>query len=270
MKPKKRYGQNFLTNKTISKMIVTSSEIENEIVFEIGPGKGALTKELLEKASFVYAFEIDLEFKSILNQLSLNNNLEVIYNDILQIDLNEFIERNKLDNIICVANIPYNITGPILTKLKDSNKIKRLVLMVQKEVGERLLAKPNTKAYGQLSVVYNYLYNITKVTDVKRTNFYPIPKVDSVVIKMERKDTYQTLVNNEQYFLEFIKASFTQKRKTLVNNLKAYYHLSSDEVRNKLLKIDANFDFLTRAENLEIKDFITLTNGWHNDWKSLC
>lgn len=265
MRPKKRYGQNFLTNKSISKQIVEASEIKDKIVFEIGPGKGALTKELIKEASFVYAFEIDLSFKPILNKLTLENPLKVIYDDILKINLTQLIKENNLNDITCVANIPYNITGPILTKLKDNPEITRLVLMVQKEVGNRLLAMSNTKAYGELSVVFNYFYEISKVVDVKRTNFYPIPKVDSVVIKLDKINNYQKEVNNELNFLEFVKASFMQKRKTLINNLKAYYQLSSEEVKDKIIKIDPNFNFLTRAEAISINEFIILANGWYDD-----
>lgn len=266
MKPKKRYGQNFLINEQISTKICTNSEIKDEIVFEIGPGKGALTKHLLKEARFVYAFEVDYSFKPILNKLSLENtNFKVTYQDILQVDLNKFIDEHNLEIISCVANIPYNITGPILTKLKDIANINKLILMVQKEVGDRLTAKPNSRAYGQLSVVYNYFYNVKKVIDVKRTNFYPIPKVDSVVVRLDRTDKYKSLSNNEDNFLEFVKASFTQKRKTLINNLKAHYHLSNEEVFNKLIKIDKSIDSLIRAEQLTVDEFIILANGWYDD-----
>lgn len=270
MKPKKRYGQNFLINQSIAKTIVEKSEIDNKVVIEIGPGKGALTSLLIKEAKYVYAFEIDLAFKPLLQKLSLNNRLKVIYEDILQVDLNKLIKNNELQGIICVANIPYNITGPILTKLSAIPEIKSLVLMVQKEVGQRLLATPNNKSYGQLTVIYNYLYTISKVIDVKKTNFYPIPKVDSMVIKMDRITTYQKLVKNETNFIEFVKASFTQKRKTLINNLKAYYRLTTEQVKEKLFQIDHNFSTFTRAEGLDIKTFIKLANRWYNDWKSLC
>lgn len=271
MRPKKRFGQNFLINDKISSDIVTYSEIADEVIFEIGPGKGALTKHLLKQAKHVYAFEIDTSFKPILNKLAEeNNHFEVIYNDILNIDLHQLIKDKNLTEISCIANIPYNITGPILNKLKDVNEIKKMSLMVQKEVGDRLTAQVNTKAYGQLSVIFNFYYDTKRIVNVKRTNFYPIPKVDSVVVRMDRTDKYIGLVKDLNSFNEFVKAAFTQKRKTLVNNLKSYYQMTNQEVLEKLQTIDKTFEPLTRAEQITINEFIELSNGWYNDWKSIC
>lgn len=263
MKPKKRYGQNFLINDNISKTIALKSDIGSKVVFEIGPGKGALTKHLIKDAAAVYAFEIDGSFKQVLNKLEAEHqNLKVIYGDVLRQDFNKIIEQYSLNDVICVANIPYNITGPLLTKLKDTEKISRLTLMVQKEVANRLLAKTGSKAYGTLTVIYQFYYKIEKVIDVKRNNFYPVPKVDSMVVRMDKHDTYLKQVKDIENFIKFVNASFTQKRKTLVNNLKANFRLTTEEVTTKLKDIQPNFNVLDRAENISVEQFIKFSNGW--------
>ncbi|NLN51116.1 MAG: ribosomal RNA small subunit methyltransferase A [Acholeplasmataceae bacterium] len=266
MRPKKRYGQNFLINETIVNKIITSENLENKVVFEIGPGRGVLTQKLARQAEQVFAFEIDYTLSLYLDPIKDKNaNLEIIYGDVLEVDFKKFIANNNLNNVICIANIPYYITGLLLKKLKETKEISTLILMLQKEVAERLTAEPGKRIYGSLSVMFNFYYDIIKVVDVKRTNFYPVPKVDSVVVKMVRKDDYLKKVNDLNFFQEFVEAAFKQKRKTLVNNLRAHFNLSSKEILNRLAKMEPSFNPLERAENISIKRFISFSNGWNND-----
>lgn len=264
MKPKKYLGQSFLINKTIVKKIVSSVNLHNEVVLEIGPGRGALSFCLIEKAKMVYAFEIDKSLKEYLNPLTKeHNNFKVIYEDVLTLDLNGFIEDLKVDNVFLIANIPYYITGPLLNKVKETKKIKTAVIMVQKEVGERLLAKSGNKKYGSLTVLFNFHFKITLVINVKRTNFYPKPKVDSSVLKFKRTDQHKKRVNDIEKFYEFVNAAFKMKRKTLINNLVSHYQITKDKAIDKIKKIEPNFNFLERAENITLERFISLSNGWN-------
>ena len=169
-----------------------------------------------------------------------------------------------MDDVNLIANIPYYITGPLLNKVKDTFNISLAVIMMQKEVGERLLATPTSKTYGNLTVMFNFYFKITKVVNVKRTSFYPRPKVDSVVLKFIRRDDYLNKVKSVEFFTEFVEAAFKMKRKTLVNNLKAHFGLSSEEVINKIHKVDQNFNIYERAENISVMRFIDLANGWNS------
>jgi len=264
MKPKKHLGQNFLINKNIVYKIANSVNIKDEVVLEIGPGRGALSLALIENAKQVYAFEVDEALKKYLNPLEeSNNNFKVIYDDVLNIDFNEFSKEINEDKLILMANIPYYITGPLLNKIKDTKNIKKAVIMMQKEVAERLTATTNNKSYGNLTVTFNLHFQIQKIVNVKRTNFYPAPKVDSVVLKFVRTEKYQNKVNNQTNFYEFVNAAFKMKRKTLVNNLSNYYKITKEETIRKLKEIEPAFETLERAENITLKRFISFSNGWY-------
>ncbi len=264
MKPKKRLGQNFLINKTIANKIVNAVNLQNKVVLEIGPGKGALSLCLIEKAQEVYAFEIDKSLKQYLDVLEEeHNNFKVIYDDILNVDLNKFIEEIKCESVSLVANIPYYITGLLLNKIRDTKKIDTAVIMMQKEVGDRILAEPGNKEYGSLTVLLNLHFNISRVVNVKRTNFFPKPKVDSVVLKFERTNNHLDGLKSLKNFYEFIDAAFKMKRKTLLNNLSNYYGIGKDETTEKLQKIEPDINVFERAENITLKRFIALSNGWY-------
>lgn len=263
MKPKKHLGQNFLINKTIIKKIIASVNLENKVVLEIGPGRGALSLGLLEEAKMLYAFEIDESLKEYLDPLEeSNNNFKVIYGDVLNFNFSSFAEEIKETNLTMVANIPYYITGLLLKKIKETKEIKEAVIMMQKEVAERLLSSPNNKEYGALTVVFNLCYEIKRVTNVKKTSFYPAPKVDSVVLKFVRTDKYIKELKSLERFNKFIEASFKMKRKTLVNNLSTYYKISKEEVIEKLLNVEPDYNVLERAENITVSRFIAFSNGW--------
>lgn len=264
MKPKKHLGQNFLINQSVIKKITDSVNTQKNVVLEIGPGRGALSSVLIENSLAVYAFEVDEELKKYLTPLEeQHNNFEVIYGDVLKVDLNDFLKKRNIEEAYLIANIPYYITGPLLNKIKDTNKISQAVIMMQKEVGKRLLATHKTKEYGSLSVIFNFYFEIKNVVNVKRTSFYPQPKVDSIVLKFIRTNKYINDVVNIEQFNEFVEAAFKMKRKTLVNNLTSYYQITKEEVVKKLKEIELNFNVLERAENLSIERFIAFSNGWY-------
>ncbi|MDD2259504.1 MAG: 16S rRNA (adenine(1518)-N(6)/adenine(1519)-N(6))-dimethyltransferase RsmA [Acholeplasmataceae bacterium] len=260
--PKKQYGQNFLINETVLNKIINANDLAGKTVIEIGPGRGALSKKLIEKAKAVYAFEIDKSLKSYLNPLEVNYpNFQVVYEDILKVDIDLFLETNGIDEAVCVANIPYYITGPIIEKLIQSKRIKSSTLMVQKEVSNRITATPNNREYGALTVLLGYQYEIRKITNVKNTSFFPAPKVDSAVIKLDRTSKYQSSIQDEAFFVGLVNGSFKQKRKTLLNNLSDYFRVTKQVLETKITLINPNFNPLIRAESLSVEDFIALSNN---------
>ena len=250
---KKSLGQNFLMDKNKINQIIESIEVgENDLIVEIGPGAGAITKELVKKNCDVLCFEIDIRLKDILSKID-SDKLEIAYQDFLTINLSDYIDYSKYKKIIFVGNLPYYITTAIINKIIDYNHADEIVIMVQKEVAERFMAKPNSKKYNSLSVFLQYHFNIEKVCDVSKNCFEPIPKVDSTVIKFKKSNKYK--VNNETVFYKLIKDSFTQKRKNLKNNLKSYDLIKIENILKKI-----NKDLTYRAESLTIEDFILISN----------
>lgn len=250
---KKSLGQNFLMDKNKINQIIESIEVgENDLIVEIGPGAGAITKELIKKNCDVLCFEIDIRLKDILSKID-SDKLEIVYQDFLTINLSDYINYSKYKKIIFVGNLPYYITTAIINKIIDYNHADEIVIMVQKEVAERFMAKPNSKKYNSLSVFLQYHFNIEKVCDVSKNCFEPIPKVDSTVIKFKKSNKYK--VNNEVVFYKLIKDSFTQKRKNLKNNLKSYDLIKIENILKKI-----NKDLTYRAESLTIEDFILISN----------
>ena len=250
---KKSLGQNFLMDKNKINQIIESIEVgENDLIVEIGPGAGAITKELVKKNCDVLCFEIDIRLKDILSKID-SDKLEIVYQDFLTINLSDYIDYSKYKKIIFVGNLPYYITTAIINKIIDYNHADEIVIIVQKEVAERFMAKPNSKKYNSLSVFLQYHFNIEKVCDVSKNCFEPIPKVDSTVIKFKKSNKYK--VNNETVFYKLIKDSFTQKRKNLKNNLKSYDLIKIENILKKI-----NKDLTYRAESLTIEDFILISN----------
>lgn len=255
---KKKYGQNFLKDDTIPNKIVEASNIlDNSLVIEIGPGAGALTSKLVLKAKYVLAYEIDTSLEDILsNRLKDYNNVEIIFDDFLNRNIKEDIKDYSYDNLYVIANLPYYITTPIIMKfIEDDIDVSRLVIMVQKEVGERFSAKPKTKDYGSITVFLNYYFQIHKLFDVSRNCFIPKPNVDSVILALDkRKDSYP--VDDKKVFFQLVRDSFQFKRKTLRNNLKGY---PLDVIQNVLNKY--GFDLSVRAEELPIDVFVDISNN---------
>jgi 16S rRNA (adenine1518-N6/adenine1519-N6)-dimethyltransferase len=248
---KKRFGQNFLRDENLLKKIVSSANLKGETVIEIGPGMGALTKYIVKDASFLYAYELDTTLKHHLSMIFQNEqNINILFEDFLDANLSVY-----QGDISVIGNIPYNITSPIIFKLLEVSNVKKIVLMVQKEVGDRIVASPNTKAYNALSVIIQTHYDVKKITDVNKKMFYPIPKVDSVVIQMIKKE------NVNHNFHAFVKACFKQKRKTLANNLLEAGISNKETLYEQLNLLSYSND--VRAEAIKQKDFIHLFNHFN-------
>lgn len=257
---KKKYGQNFIVDKNIIHSIIAKSEIDDEtLVIEIGPGAGSLTSELGKYAKNVIAYEIDENLKPILEK-NITPNTEVIYEDFLKRDIAEDIKKYNYKKLYVIANLPYYITTPIIIKLIETKiDFDKIVVMVQKEVGDRFKAKPKTKEYNSLSVFLSYYFNITKILDVSRNVFMPKPNVDSIVVCFTKK-VDKLKVNNEELFFKLIKDSFKQKRKNLRNNLKGY---DLENISKTLSKY--NLDLTVRAEALPLEIFVDIANNLEED-----
>ena len=256
---KKKFGQNFIVDKNIIHSIISKSNIDKDtLVIEIGPGAGSLTTELDEVAGHIIAYEIDKTLKPILETKNLKNTT-IIYEDFLKRNVLEDIKKYNYQKIYVVANLPYYITTPIIIKLiEDKLNIDKIVVMVQKEVGDRFKAKPNTKEYNSLSIFLNYYYTVEKLLDVSKNVFIPKPNVDSIVISLTKKED-KIKVNNEKLFFKLVRDSFKQKRKTLKNNLKGYNLEKIEEVLKK-----HNIDLTVRAETLPIEIFAEIANNLNN------
>lgn len=254
---KKKFGQNFIIDENIIKSIITKSDIdENTLVIEIGVGAGALTIGLSQFAKNVLCYEIDETLKQVLDvTLKNEKNVDIIYKDFLQADIKNDIKKYEYKKIYVIANLPYYITTPIIMRIIESKiDVDKIVVMVQKEVGDRFKASPNTKDYNSLSVFLNYYFDIKKLLDVSRNVFMPKPNVDSIVVEFKKKENIYK-VKNEDFFFKLIRDSFVQKRKTIRNNLKEY---NLDKIETVLKKY--NFDLSVRAEQLPIEVFVELSN----------
>ena len=264
---KKSFGQNFLTDTNILQKIVDTAEIDKGVnVIEIGPGIGALTEFLAENAAEVMAFEIDDRLIPILaDTLRDFDNVQVVNKDILKADLQTQIQAFKNPDlpIKVVANLPYYITTPILIHLIESKiPFAEFVVMMQKEVADRISAMPNTKAYGSLSIAVQY-YMTAKVSFiVPRTVFVPAPNVDSAILKMVRRDQPVVSVQDEDFFFRVSKVAFVHRRKTLWNNLTSHFGKSEDTKAKleKALEI-AKIKPSIRGEALSIPDFASLADA---------
>ena len=264
---KKSFGQNFLTDTNILQKIVDTAEIDDQVnVIEIGPGIGALTEFLAERAAEVMAFEIDHRLVPILaDTLRDFDNVTVVNEDILKVDLAQHIQNFKNPDlpIKVVANLPYYITTPILMHLIESGiPFSEFVVMMQKEVADRISAQPNTKAYGSLSIAVQYYMTAKVAFIVPRTVFVPAPNVDSAILKMVRRPEPAVEVEDESFFFKISKASFTHRRKTLWNNLTGYFG-KTEEIKDKLTKAlnQAGLSPSVRGEALSLEEFASLADA---------
>ena len=264
---KKSFGQNFLTDTNILQKIVDTADIDKNVnVIEIGPGIGALTEFLAENAAEVMAFEIDDRLVPILEDtLRDHDNVKVINEDVLKADLQTRVKEFENPNlpIKVVANLPYYITTPILMHLIESKiPFAEFVVMMQKEVADRISAEPNTKAYGSLSIAVQYYMTAKVAFVVPRTVFVPAPNVDSAILKMTRREQPLVEVKDEDFFFRVSKISFVHRRKTLWNNLTSHFG-KSEEVKAKLEQAleNANIKPSIRGEALSIPDFARLSDA---------
>lgn len=257
LRANKKLGQNFLINEEVIDEIVQKSEITNEdVVIEIGPGLGSLTKALLGKAKKVVVIELDPNMVDVLKSRFLNDNLEIVFGDVLKVDLNEII--GKETSVKVVANLPYYITTPIIMKLLEERyKFKFITVMVQKEVGERICSEPGTKEYGAITIAVKY-YSVPQIIiDVPKENFLPSPEVDSCVIKLDILEAPSVNVKDEDKFFEIVRNGFNHRRKTISNSLSSG-NVDKENIINILNKLNINEKL--RAENLSIQDFANIAN----------
>ena len=257
VKFKKKFGQNFLKDINVVKKIVRSAEIDGKsLVIEVGPGGGIMTRELSLVADNVLAYEIDEELKEEhAKRLGDRENITILFQDFLDSDIVKDVEKYDYDKLYFVSNVPYYITTPIILKLIESGlSFEKIVLMVQKEVGDRFSTKSGNKEYGSITVLLNYFYNIKKEFFVSRKQFVPEPNVDSVIISFSEKNDKLPL-NNFKFFEKLVRDSFQYKRKTLRNNLKGY---DLDKVNKVLEKYEK--DLNVRAEALDVEVFVEIAN----------
>ena len=259
---KKGLGQNFLSSQSVLEEIADAAEIENEGVIEIGPGFGVLTNELAKRAEKVLALEIDDRLIPILRDtLSEYDNVKVINNDVLKTDIAELIKNEFGDKRVSVAaNLPYYITTPIITSLIENRlPLKNLVVMIQKEVADRITAQPGTKDYGAISVLCQFYTKPELVCNVGAELFVPPPKVDSAVVKMAFRDEPAVAVKDEKMFFRTVKAAFSQRRKTLLNCLAANFPINKSDLTNIMESVD--IAPTRRGETLSLEEFAKLSEA---------
>lgn len=251
---KKSLGQNFLIDKNIIKKIVSEVDSnEEDLIIEIGPGSGALTKELSLLNTNIFSFEIDRRLEETLLKLE-NKKVNFIFQDFLSINLKEFLSDKKYKRLFFIGNLPYYITSAIINKIIDECDAYKIIIMIQKEVGERYMAQPYSKDFSSITVHLQYNFDIKKICDVSRNCFYPVPKVDSVVLKLAAKEKEPII--DKKLFNILVRDSFKSKRKNIRNNLINYDLETIECVLNKY-----NKDLKHRAEEITINEFIEIANA---------
>lgn len=258
---KKSLGQNFLIDTNILKKIVSFADLkEDSGAIEIGPGIGALTEQLARSAQKVVAFEIDQRLLPILaDTLSPYPNVSIIHNDVLEADVGAVMAEQfaGLTDVMVVANLPYYVTTPIIMKLLEEHlPIRGIVCMLQKEVADRISAKPGTKDYGSLSIAVQYYTEAETVMIVPKTVFVPQPNVDSAVIRLIKRENPAVSVKDEDFFFQVTKASFAQRRKTLLNNLTSQLPDGKQKKEEILAALAASgIEPARRGETLSLEEF---------------
>ena len=257
VKFKKKFGQNFLKDNNIVRKIVATGNITGKsLVIEVGPGGAIMTRELAGVAEHVLAYEIDNDLSDELyKRLENCDNVDILFQDFLQADLINDVKEYDYDHLYFISNVPYYITTPIILKLIESGlKFDKIVMMVQKEVGERFSTVPGSREYGSITVLLNYFYKVKKEFLVSRKQFIPEPNVDSVIVSFTEKDEKGDLVNFH-FFEQIVRDSFQYKRKNIKNNLKKYDLKIVESVLQKY-----GYDLNVRAEALDVSIFIDLAN----------
>lgn len=255
----KSLGQNFLIDDSVLEDIVEGAEVsEEDLVIEIGPGVGTLTRELIKKAKRVVAIELDSNLIPILTEeLGNEEKFSLIHNDALKVNFDEIMAGEK--SIKLVANLPYYVTTPIIAKLlNEGYKFKSLTIMIQKEVAERMNSEPNCKEYGSISVLVQYFCTTKIIRKVAPSSFMPRPKVDSIVIRLDRLEQPRVELKDEKLFFDIVRNSFNMRRKTLWNALKSF---GLDKESMEGVFKDAGIDQKRRGETLSIEEFGALANS---------
>lgn len=268
LRANKRFGQNFLIDDNTIKSIVEKAELsENDLVIEIGPGLGNLTQYLLEEVKYCILVEIDDNMIDVIrDRFKGCRNFTLINEDILKIDLNEEVKKieEKLDikfnSVKVVANLPYYITTPIIFKLlQGSSRIDEIVVMVQKEVANRMVSSYKTKDYGILSIMVQYFADSEILIKVPNSSFIPSPKVESAVVKLIKRKKY--IVKNEEILFELIHSSFANRRKKMINSLEISRFRGMPKDKIKEMLINNGYSELVRAEELKLEDFIKIADS---------
>jgi len=246
---KKKFGQNFLKDSSIIHAIIQSIQpLQDDLLVEIGPGLGALTKPLLEKTKHLFAIELDRDIVNWMQNQYSKNNITIFNEDVLNFNLHQFDKKIRI-----VGNLPYNISTPILFKCIENIKIiTDLHFMLQKEVVDRMIAAPSSSEYGRLSVMLQYYFAIEHLVHVPKESFDPEPKVESSFVRLIPYDNYPFVANNIDQFGKIVKEAFSQRRKTIRNTLKNFMNANDFE------NIDINPQL--RAENLSVSDFVKISN----------
>ena len=246
---KKKFGQNFLKDSSIIHEIIQSIQpLQNDLLVEIGPGLGALTKPLLEKTKHLFAIELDRDIVNWMQNQYSKNNITIFNEDVLNFNFHQFDKKIRI-----VGNLPYNISTPILFKcIEDIKIITDLHFMLQKEVVDRMIAAPSSSEYGRLSVMLQYYFAMEHLVHVPKESFDPEPKVESSFVRLIPYDNYPFVANNIDQFGKIVKEAFSQRRKTIRNTLKNFMNANDFE------NIDINPQL--RAENLSVSDFVKISN----------
>jgi len=264
-KPSKRLGQNFLKEHSVVNKICEAAELDgNDTVIEVGPGFGILTESILERVRHLFAIEKDKKlFHLLKNRFSDTANINIVNDDVLGLDFKRF---NRKKDLKFVSNLPYNITSPVLSILLENRDLfSVIVIMVQKEVGERLASAPEKKNYGSLSVISQTYYDIKKVCNVPRTAFSPKPKVDSIVLKLVPITNFSNKIRDSLLYKNVVNASFSSKRKMIGNSLKSSYDKETIVDCLERSRIDGK----RRAETLTVEEFVELANNFYQLQQSI-
>ncbi len=265
IRPKKSMGQNFLTDRNVVARIVDAVDpAPDDRILEVGPGQGALTTLLVERVERLVAVELDRQLVPLLQKRFADRaNVEIVQADILRVPLAELLTARDVRRWKVAANLPYNISSQVLFLFLDCREqLSRLVLMLQKEVGDRLAARPGTKAYGMLSVFFQLHYDIVREFVVKPGSFFPVPKVDSVVLSFEPLPAPRVEVGDEPFFRKVVRAAFSQRRKTLWNCLRSARIVADDETLRAAFA-RCGIDQGRRGETLDLPEFALLARELH-------
>ena len=257
---KKSLGQNFIEDDDVINKIVDSALIDKDtLVIEIGPGVGALSEKLIQKSKNTILYEIDNRLEKLLKEKLYNyDNYELILKDVLTVSLKDDVSKYVYNKIIVVANIPYYITTPIISKLINEIYPDRIVIMIQNEVADRITANPESKNYGYMSVFVQSKYYAQKKFKVDKKYFFPVPKVDSAVIKLDKRTDIK--IDDFSFFDKLVRDSFKYKRKNIKNNLNNYNLLMINEILKKY-----NLSIMCRSEQIPVEVFAEIANVLKND-----
>jgi len=263
-RPRKRWGQNFLVDHNIARKIISSAGLGPEdIVLEIGAGKGILTGKIAPQVKKVIAVEIDKKLCGFLREELKNyKNVEIVQGDFLRLDISLLLGSGPRSSVKVIANLPYYITSPIIMKLLNMKGWSVATFMLQREVGERIIASPGGKDYGALSILVQYHCDVEKQFNVSRNVFRPKPDVDSIVIKLKLLKCPRVKVKNEKLFFEIVHGAFSQRRKKLSNSISNVLKIDKYFLEDLLERLDVSP--ARRAETLSLEEFATISNSLKN------